>query len=144
MPDLARLIAMSFLSRPFRSRDACVRAKTPRHAALVRVTGGVVAAALLLFTAGIVGAPLDGTGQEWTDAPVVHALPAVHSRALQHGELDSRNARVAAPHASVPLAAATAPSIAFARTSVALAEIRVRPVASVVSRGYDATAPPVS
>lgn len=144
MPDFARLIAVSFLARPFRLRDASARAKAPRHAALGRVTGGIVAAALLLFTAGIAGAPRDGTGQEWTDARAIHVLPAVFSRALQHVELDARSTRGAAPHANVPLVAATPASIASVRTTVALPQVRSASVASVVSRGYDATAPPVS
>jgi hypothetical protein len=144
MPNFARLLAVSLRSRLFRTRRADARPRTTRHGASARVLGSLLAAVLLLATSEVASSRLDGSRSEWTDAPAIQALPVVHSRALQHGDLDSRSARRTSSHTDTPLPADANRSFAFAATTVARAVVPARPVAGVVSRGYDATAPPVS
>src|ERR1051325_2978801 len=144
MPNFASLLAVSPRSRLFRTRRADARPWATRHGAPAQVIGGLIAAVLLLATSGAAGSRLEGSRPQWTDAPAIHALPMVHPPALQHGDLHSRSPRRASSHVDAPLAADANRSIAFAPRTVARSVDRPRPVASVVSRGYDATAPPVS
>jgi hypothetical protein len=144
MPNFSRLLAVSLRSRLYQTRRADARPQATWHGAPAQVIGGLIAAVLLLATSGAAGSRLEGPRPQWTDAPAIQALPMIHPPALQHGDLDSRSPRRASSHVDAPLAADANRSIVFAPKTVARAVDGPRPVASVVSRGYDATAPPVS
>jgi hypothetical protein len=144
MPNFAQLLAVSLRSRLFGTRRVGARPPATRYGAPARVIGSLIAPVLLLATSGVAGSRFVGSTPEWTDAPAIQAVPVGHSPALQHGDLDSRSPRRAPSHVDVALAADANRSIAFAPKTVARAVARPRPVASIVSRGYDATAPPVS
>jgi hypothetical protein len=111
---------------------------------LARVFAGVIAVVLLVSTSGVAASRLDGSRPELTQAAVLHALPVLHAPAIQHRDCESRSSRRAWPHMDLPLAARANQSTGLASRPAALAVAHARPVADVVARGYDATAPPVA
>jgi hypothetical protein len=107
-------------------------------------SAALVAAALLLSTSAISSARIQGSRPEWSDTPAVQALPVVQSSALRHGEAEARQSRRGSPHLHASLAAHAGQWTAFAFASITPAITDRRPLADIVARGYDATAPPVS
>ena len=108
-----------------------------------RLLGAIVAAVLVLSTSGAVGAQLVDARLEWSSAPSIHALPALHSPSFQQRHVESRSVRRTA-HVDVPLPVHGSQPVIPAFSAHTIAVAQPLPTAGAIARGYDATAPPVS